>query len=93
MRYRFPGGSLARLTIAGGVVHVADRYTDRTNAVLLPAYTRLDATARYEIAGPRLSVGLSAYNLTDARYVTSGAGRVLWAGPPRRIALEIGSAF
>jgi outer membrane receptor protein involved in Fe transport len=93
MRYRFPSGVLQRLTIAGGVVNVADRYTDRTNAVLLPAYTRLDLTARYDIAGPRLTLGLNAFNLTDTRYVTSGAGRVLWAGPPRRIALELGSAF
>ena len=80
-------------TIAGGVVHVSDRFTGGDNVVVAPVYTRADATAFYEIAGPRLTLGLSAQNLTNRRYVTSGAGRVFFAGPPRRLALQMTSAF
>jgi iron complex outermembrane receptor protein len=93
MRYRFPSGVFDRLMVAGGVVYVADRYTDRTNTIPLAAYTRLDLTARYELAGPKLTLGLSAFNVADTRYVTSGAGRNLWVGAPRRLALEVGAAF
>jgi hypothetical protein len=31
--------------------------------------------------------------LTNTRYVTSGSGFVLWAGAPRRIAVELGYLF
>jgi outer membrane receptor protein involved in Fe transport len=79
--------------VGAGVVYVADRFTASNNVVVAPAYTRADATASYEIAGPRLILGLSAQNLTNRRYVTSGAGRVLYAGPPRRIAIQLGSSF
>lgn len=93
VRYRFGGGPLDRLMVGAGVVYVADRFTASNNVVVAPAYTRADATASYEIAGPRLILGLSAQNLTNRRYVTSGAGRVLYAGPPRRIAIQLGSSF
>ena len=93
VRYRFPAGSLDRLTIAGGVVHVSNRFTAGDNVVVAPAYTRTDATAFYEISGSRLTLGLSAQNLTNRRYVTSGAGRVFFAGPPRRIAVQVSTAF
>jgi hypothetical protein len=34
-----------------------------------------------------------AQNLTDRRYVTSGAGGSFFAGPSRRIALQITTVF
>jgi len=36
---------------------------------------------------------LVAQNLGDVHYVTSGAGQALFAGPPRRIAVQLSSAF
>ena len=90
VQYRLPPG---RFMLGAGVVHVSDRFTGRNNIVLAPAYTRVDATARYELAGPRLAVGLTAENLSNRRYVTSGAGQVLFAGRPRRIAVQLTAAF
>jgi iron complex outermembrane recepter protein len=93
LQYRVGSGSLRRLTVGSGVVHVSDRFSSRDNTVRVPAYTRLDATASYAIEGPRLSLTLAALNLTDVRYVTSGTGRVYFAGPPRRLSLTLGALF
>ena len=93
MRYRVQQGPLKKLMVAGGVVHVADRFTARDNVVVAPAYTRLDGSASYELPGSRFTIGLVAQNLTDRRYVTSGAGAVFFAGPPRRLAAQLTSVF
>jgi outer membrane receptor protein involved in Fe transport len=93
MRYRVPQGPLHKLMVAGGVVYVSDRFTARDNAVVTPAYTRLDGSTSYELSGPRLTIGLVAQNLTNRRYVTSGAGAVFFAGPPRRLAVQLTSVF
>ena len=55
MRYRVPEGALKRLMVAGGVVHVSDRFTARDNVVVAPAYTRLDGSASYELPGSRFT--------------------------------------
>ena len=78
--------------IAGGLIHVTDRFTARDNVVIAPAYTRLDVSASYELT-PRLVLGLIAQNITDRRYVTSGNGAVFVAGQPRRLAVQLTSAF
>jgi iron complex outermembrane recepter protein len=87
-RYRLPGG-LGRLALAGGVVHVSDRFLARSNAVRVPSYTRLDANAFVDVVRGRLALALVGQNLTDARYVTSGAGGAFFAGPPRRLAAAL----
>ena len=92
MRYRFPQ-HVGGLMIASGVVHVSDRFTARDNGVVAPAFTRVDASTSYDLAGPRLTIGVVAQNLTDRRYVTSGAGAVFFAGQPRRLAVQLTSAF
>ena len=46
----------------------------------VPAYTRFDVTAFYELGRPGLTIALAAQNLTDARYVTSGNGADLLRG-------------
>jgi len=93
MRYRFPPDLVAGLTVAGGVVYEAKRFTNRDNVVVAPAYTRFDATASWDLAGPRLTLGIVAENLTNLRYVRSGAGGVFFVGPPRRVAVQVRSAF
>ena len=93
VRYRIAQLARRPVTLAAGVIRVSDRFTARDNAIVIPGYTRIDASASVELAGPRLVVGLTAQNLTDARYVTSGAGRVFFAGPPRRLAIGLTSAF
>ena len=93
MRYRISQGQLKTLMVSGGGVHVADRFTARDNVVVAPAYTRLDGSVSYELPGGRFTVALVAQNLTNRRYVTSGAGAVYFAGPPRRLAAQLTSVF
>lgn len=93
VRYRFAQEPYRRLTLGAGLVHVSERFTTRDNAVRLPPYTRVDLTASVELAGPRLVLGLVAENVGDVRYVTSGTRSALFAGPPRRLALALTSAF
>jgi len=93
MRYRVPEGALKSVMFAGGVVHVSDRFTARDNTVVAPAYTRVDGSASYEFPGSPFTIGLIAQNLTNRRYVTSGAGAVFFAGPSRRLAVQLTSMF
>ena len=93
MRYRLAQGPLRTLMVAGGVVYVADRFTARDNVVVAPGYTRLDGSASYDLPGSRFTIGLVAQNLTNRRYVTSGAGAVFFAGPPRRLVAQLTSVF
>jgi iron complex outermembrane recepter protein len=93
VRYRFPEERLRHLTLATGVVHLSNRFIAGDNVAIAPAYTRLDASGSYELAGPRLKLSAAVQNVANARYVTSGAGAALWAGAPRRLALQIASSF
>jgi iron complex outermembrane receptor protein len=93
VRYRFPDNRLRRLMLSAGVVHVGDRFATRDNAVRIPAYTRVDLTASVDLLGPRLVLGLVAQNVGDARYVTSGTRAAFFAGPPRRLAASLATAF
>jgi iron complex outermembrane receptor protein len=93
VRYRFAEPAFRRLALGAGVVHVAERFTTRDNAVRLPAYTRFDATASVELVGPRLVLGFVAQNLGNARYVTSGTRVAFLAGAPRRLAVSLNSRF
>ena len=80
------------LTGSAGVVYVSDRFTNRDNSVVAPSFTRLDASGSYEIARD-LTVRVAANNVTNRRYVSSGGGLGLFAGPPRRIAVQLTTAF
>jgi iron complex outermembrane receptor protein len=93
MRYRVARPSFKGLTVAAGLVHVADRFTARDNVVVAPSYTRVDGSVSREIAGPRLVLAVVAQNVTNRRYVTSGAGAVFFAGPPRRVAVQLATVF
>lgn len=92
-RYRFRDNLLSRLMVAGGAVRVSSQFTARDNVIVAPGFTRFDASSSYEIAGPRLGIALVVQNLTDRRHVTSGAGATLYAAPPRRLAVQLTSAY
>jgi len=92
-RYAPRDGALHRLALAGGIVHLSDSYTGANNIVIAPAYTRLDATASYAFRNRKLVLALVTENLTDRHYVTAGAGRGLFAGSGRRVALQLTSSF
>jgi outer membrane receptor protein involved in Fe transport len=93
LHYRVPGGTLDRLSGGFGIVAVSDRYTARDNIAIAPGYTRIDTSASYTFGPRRPSVTLVVQNLTNTRYVTSGSGLTLWAGAPRRVAIEVGCHF
>lgn len=93
VRYRFARYAVRGLMVAAGVVHESDRFTNRDNAITAPAYTRFDASSSWPLPSRRLTLGVVAENLTNLRYVRSGAGGVLFAGPPRRLAVMMTSSF
>jgi hypothetical protein len=68
-------------------------FTNRDKVVTAPAYTRFDASASRPLPGRRLTPSMVAENLTNLRYVRSGAGGVLFAGPPRRLAVLMSSSY
>ncbi|TCD04103.1 TonB-dependent siderophore receptor [Erythrobacteraceae bacterium CFH 75059] len=65
-RYNFTD----RLGLGFGVIHQSSQFASFTNAVMLPAYTRVDAAAFFQ-ASDRLSFQVNVENLTDARYYPS----------------------
>jgi catecholate siderophore receptor len=58
--------------LAVGVVTQTETFTSFTNAVRLPGYTRVDATAFYRISKATLSMGVT--NVLDARYYPTANG-------------------
>jgi iron complex outermembrane receptor protein len=92
-RYRITEGGLAGLMIAGGVVHVSDRFVASDNATIAPAYTRFDLSGSYELTKRRLRFALVIPNATNRRYVTSGTSQVLWTGQPRRLVGQVTTWF
>jgi iron complex outermembrane receptor protein len=92
-RYRLPRGPLRHLGAGLGVVYVSSRFTTGANTVTMPSYTRLDGGLSYEGVDRRVGFALTAENLTDTRYVTSGLGQAFIAGPARRIFITVSTAF
>jgi iron complex outermembrane recepter protein len=93
-RYRFSSGALARLSLAGGVVHVGPRFASRDNGVRFPAYTRIDTTASFDLlSNEKVALAVAVENLANVRYVTSGSSVAMFAGAPRRISVTLGSSF
>jgi iron complex outermembrane recepter protein len=93
VRYRFTEGLLHPLSLGAGIVHVSSRFTSAANTVTVPGYTRIDSTVSYGFANRRLGLVVACQNLTNERYVTSGAGRVFYAGAPRRLSVTLTTAF
>jgi iron complex outermembrane receptor protein len=92
-RYRFTSGRLTGAMIAAGLVHLSDRFLAANNVTIAPAYTRLDLSGSYELPKQRLRIGVAVPNATNRRYVTSGAGQVLWTGQPRRLVVQLTTWF
>ncbi|VCU71751.1 Ferrichrome-iron receptor precursor [Pigmentiphaga humi] len=75
------GGTLAGLTLGAGIRYVGSTWADSANTAKVPAYTLVDALARYELG--RLdnsmrgaAVALNVKNLFDESYVAGCAGRL-----------------
>lgn len=61
-----------RLGLGLGVVHQASQFTAISNAVRLPAFTRIDAAA-FVTVSDNFSLQLNLENLTDTRYFASAS--------------------
>jgi catecholate siderophore receptor len=65
--------------IGGGPTYQGMRYANNTNTVVVPEYTRLDATAAYK--ADKYDVRLNVFNLTNSYYyeqvIASDGGRVV----------------
>ncbi|WP_296677859.1 TonB-dependent siderophore receptor [Novosphingobium sp.] len=59
-----------RLGLGLGVVHQSGQFATISNAVTLPGFTRIDASAFYDISD-RFSLQLNVENLADTRYYPS----------------------
>lgn len=59
-----------KLGLGLGLVHQSAQWATISNAVRLPAFTRLDAAVFYEVSA-RMSLQLNVENLTDTRYYPS----------------------
>ena len=81
-----------RLRLAVGVVSQAGTFTSFTNAVRLPRYTRVDATAFYRFKDATLSVGTA--NVFDARYYpTANGDNNISPGAPRTVLISLRQSF
>ncbi|MFC4294052.1 TonB-dependent receptor [Novosphingobium tardum] len=58
---------LPSLGLGAGVVHQSRQFTTISNAVALPAFTRVDAAVFWDIS-PKLGLQLNVENLFDSRY-------------------------
>ncbi|WP_309750962.1 TonB-dependent siderophore receptor [Novosphingobium sp.] len=59
-----------RFGLGLGVLHQAGQYATISNAVRLPAYTRIDAAAFFDVSD-KFALQLNVENLTDANYYAS----------------------
>nr|WP_315242568.1 TonB-dependent receptor [uncultured Albidiferax sp.] len=87
------------LALDGRVVHTGAVYADATNSLRVPAWTRLDAGARYltEVQGKLLTLRLRVDNLANKSYWASSGGYAgagyLVAAAPRSVNLSASIDF
>ena len=56
-----------KLGLGLGLIHQSSSFTTISNAVLLPAFTRVDAAVYYTVS-PAFTLQLNVENLTDTDY-------------------------
>jgi catecholate siderophore receptor len=76
-----------------GVVYQGDMYASTTNAVTLPAFTRVDGAVYYQV-DKRTRVALNVENLFDRHYYpTAGGDNNIIVGAPRSGLLTLSTKF
>ncbi|SEL91340.1 iron complex outermembrane recepter protein [Roseateles sp. YR242] len=87
------------LALDSRVVHTGKVYADSANTLRVPAWTRLDAGARYmfEVQGTLLTLRARVDNLTNKKYWASAGGypdqSYLVVGAPRSFNLSVSADF
>lgn len=84
LQFAWPPGSENSIVLR----HGGRQFEDDRNIDALPSYTTLDAVTRIAL-GNRLSLALSAENLTGTRIVTRNSGGSVDLGTPRSIRLTL----
>jgi iron complex outermembrane receptor protein len=81
---------LPGLTFTAGVARHGTQFVDATNSRSIPAWTRVDAGARYatKIAGKATVWRLNIENLTDKNYWGSVDRGFFYVGQPRTVSLS-----
>ncbi|MEM1055412.1 MAG: TonB-dependent receptor [Bacteroidota bacterium] len=88
-------GALDGLTLGAGVLYIGERAATTTGSLLIPAYTRFDASASYAFEtafGAVIRTQLSATNLADEFFYESGGSNFLPLLPAAPRALRFGVA-
>jgi catecholate siderophore receptor len=81
-----------RLTLGGGVIATADRFTSNDDLVRMPGFVRVDAMALYRLGVYEVSLNLQ--NLTDTRYYESAGGNFqIYPGAPRHALVTLRYRF
>ncbi|MEM6326209.1 MAG: TonB-dependent siderophore receptor [Bacteroidota bacterium] len=87
-------GALDGLTLGAGVLYIGERSATTNGSLLIPAYTRFDASASYTFDTDfgAVRAQLSATNLTDEFFYESGGSNFLplLPGAPRAIQFGLG---
>ena len=77
-----------------GVIRQSESFATVSNAVRLPAFTRLDAAIYYAFAGGKTRLALNVENLADKTYFpTADADNNLTVGAPRTTRLTLTTRF
>jgi catecholate siderophore receptor len=77
-----------------GLIHQGSSYPNVDNAVLLPAFTRVDAAVYYAVGGRGLRLALNVENLFNRRYFpTADANNNISPGAPRNARLTMVTTF
>lgn len=79
------------LSLQGGVFHTSAQYADAANTLRVPAWTRVDLGARYEMrwGGTRYSVAASVENVADDSHWTGAQSGLLVLSDPRTYKLTL----
>ncbi|MFX1682407.1 TonB-dependent receptor [Mitsuaria sp. CC2] len=91
--------ALQGLAVDARVVHTGKSYADSANTLRVPAWTRLDAGARYlfEVQGTLLTLRARIDNVTNRKYWASAGGypdqSYLVVGQPRSFNLSLAADF
>lgn len=87
-------GALDGLTLGAGLLYIGERAATTSGTLVIPDYTRLDASAAYsfDTAFGAVRAQLSATNLTDEFFYESGGGSFLPLHPaaPRAVRFSVG---
>ncbi len=82
-----------KLGLGLGLIHQSSQFANISNAVKLPAFTRLDAAIYYDVSD-RFALQLNVENLTDARYYPSAhADNNIATGEPINAKLTVRVKF